>query len=64
MPRNDIDEDGYWCEVPQAVFLAWSDAEQYAYCARRDRHSAAQAEDVVDQQFFTERAVWYEEHCI
>lgn len=48
-----------WKEVPQARFLSWSDAEQNAYCAARDRDSADEAKDEESELFFLERSLSY-----
>ena len=50
-----------WQEVPQARFLSWTDAEQLAYCAARDRDSASHEDDPWWCAFYVERAQKYEE---
>ena len=50
-----------WLEVPQALFLLWSPAMQMAYCAARDRDSAATArERSEDPAWYEARAEGYE----
>lgn len=49
-----------WQEVPQARFLSWPLAQQYAYCAARDSDSQ-HSPDLVEyeRQFFIERSALY-----
>lgn len=46
-------------DIPQALFLSWSDAMQLAYCARRDEDSAVHAENEEWRQFYLARAEGY-----
>jgi len=56
-----IETDDIWFEVPQALFLSWSAARQYAYCAERDlRASLEYATSPEEERWFYERAVSYE----
>jgi hypothetical protein len=48
-----------WQEVPQPVFLSWSDARQLAYCAARDTDAAQY--DLPNAEFFRARAQTYKE---
>ena len=51
--------------VPQAVFLSWPSAMQYAYCAARDRDSATTAHlRGEDPSWYLERAKLYETHTL
>lgn len=54
------ENDSTWQEVPAALFLSWSAARQYEYCARRDE-DAMLGDDVSDwwMSFYAERAVAY-----
>lgn len=58
-PEPDDYEVGDWREVPQQRFLSWSRSMQLKYCAARDLHSAEEAEDVDDIEFFLERRKAY-----
>ena len=49
-----------WTPVPFALFASWSPAMQLAYCARRDRDSAAQAYDPEWAERFLARAAAYD----
>ena len=49
-----------WQEVPQALYLSWSEPMQLAYCARRDEDMAQHAEEE-DRQFYLDRAQMYKE---
>lgn len=48
-----------WNEVPQDLFLSWSNGMQFAYCYRRDINSALRADNDTDAAFFLERAAIY-----
>ena len=49
-----------WHEVPQALYLSWSAARQYAYCAERDlRASIEFATSPEEEKWFYDRAVSY-----
>mgnify|MGYP001615593439 CR=1 FL=1 len=50
-----------WREVPQALFLSWSDAMQAAYCRDRDLGSSKCAENDEWQQFYLQRANGYDD---
>lgn len=56
---SDDDTDDDWNEVPQAVFLSWSNARQWDHCWRRDLHAATHTDDADMQTFFLERATDY-----
>jgi len=56
---NRLPFEREWQEVPQALFLSWSEARQLAYCAARDE--APQASYHPSQQFYQERAAAYRE---
>jgi hypothetical protein len=56
---DDTGDDDEWHEVPQAVFLSWSDARQWDHCWRRDLHAATHADDTYWQRFFLDRAAAY-----
>lgn len=59
-PEPEIDDAlPDWHEVPQALFLSWSDAMQMAYCYRRDADSALRADNNTDAAFYLERAAQY-----
>lgn len=53
--------DDEWQEVPQARFLSWSAAEQFAYCARRDESSALLADSPSEARWYLDRANAYKE---
>jgi hypothetical protein len=55
----ESEDESPWQEVPQARFLSWSDAMQRAYCAARDRDSAANSDSLEWCEFFLERAKGY-----
>lgn len=58
--REGLSGDSEWREVPQALFLSWSAARQYAYCAERDlRASVEFATSPEEEQWFYQRAVSY-----
>jgi hypothetical protein len=46
-----------WREVPQALFLSWSPARQFMYCAARDEDSATYDH----AEFYLQRAQAYKE---
>lgn len=49
-----------WQEVPQALFNSWSVAQQFAYCAERDRNAAADPYcDPEWRSFYSARAQVY-----
>ncbi len=49
-----------WREVPQALFLSWSEPRQMAYCAARDDNSALLAIKLQeDPTFYQDRARAY-----
>lgn len=48
-----------WREVPQALFLSWSEARQLDWCARRDEDAALREEREHHRQFYKERAEAY-----
>lgn len=49
-----------WREVPQPLFLSWSPARQFAYCAERDlRASIEYATSSEEKQWFCDRAAGY-----
>lgn len=48
-----------WQEVPQALFLSWSERRQLAYCAARDEDSAAGAATLEELNWYRERANAY-----
>lgn len=50
-----------WNEVPQPLFLSWSPAMQYSYCAARDEDSARSETSEEFKAFYLERAVSYRE---
>ena len=50
-----------WREVPQALFLSWSVARQFDYCARRDRDAARSCLNQKDAAWYLERALSYME---
>jgi hypothetical protein len=51
-----------WREVPQALFMSWSDAMQLKYCAARDRDSATTARlRGEDPEFYLRRAESYDQ---
>lgn len=64
-PSSDVsldvvtETDDEWIEVSQAYFLSWSTAMQLHYCWRRDMHSALEALDDVEAEFFLRRAASY-----
>jgi len=63
LPDDEVDEvtaalPPIWQEVPQALYLSWSDRMQYAYCARRDDDAAKDAEGAM-KEFYEERARCY-----
>ena len=45
-----------WREVPQALFLSWSDVRQRSYCVARDEDAALSANDPT---FYLQRARMY-----
>ncbi len=49
-----------WREVPQARYLSWSEGQQLAYNAARDRDSAEHANDDEWREFYLRRAESYE----
>ena len=52
-------------DVPQAVFLAWSERMQNDYCAARDLDSARTAEERgEDADWYRERANGYSSHAL
>lgn len=52
-----------WREVPQEIFLSWSDKNQLIYCANRDLDAAKMAEsewgDLEQAAWFRARALAY-----
>jgi len=48
-----------WNEVPQALFLSWSDAMQLAYCRTRDLQSASETDDATEKAWYLTRAELY-----
>jgi hypothetical protein len=63
MPSDTMEagERSPWREVPQALFLSWSPARQYAYCAARDEDSARCAYTDAEAEWFRQRARDYKE---
>jgi hypothetical protein len=47
-----------WREVPQALFLSWSAARQFAYCAARDEDAATREPNA---EWYRQRAQSYRE---
>lgn len=45
-----------WQEVPQALFLSWSEARQLDYCARRDEDAAEHEDSDFWRKFYVNRA--------
>lgn len=61
-PRLAPDDDQPdWEEVPQARFLSWSPAMQFAYCAARDEDAACRATTLPEFEWFMARAKSYRE---
>jgi len=52
-----------WDEVPQTVYLSWSEARKLDYCMRRDLHTASHIELNRDMSRgrYLERAAYYKE---
>ena len=50
-----------WREIPQMLFLSWSAARQFAYCAARDEDSVLSAESDEEILFYGRRAASYKE---
>lgn len=48
-----------WREVPQALFLSWSEARQLSYCAARDEDAATYATTPEEVLWYKERARSY-----
>lgn len=59
-PTLVIPRRSTWREVPQATFLAWTDAQQRAYCAARDRDAARFADTSQERAWFLTRAEAYD----
>lgn len=48
-----------WREVPQALFLSWSEARQLSYCAARDEDAALHATTLEEARWYQARARSY-----
>jgi hypothetical protein len=57
----DAQPQSDWQEVPQTLFLSWSQARQFAYCAARDEDAAEFSETYAEAQWYMERASAYRE---
>lgn len=53
-----------WQEVSQAVFLSWSPAMQWAYCAARDEDAALDVTSDEEMEWFLERALRYRQMAL
>lgn len=49
-----------WREVPQALFMSWSEARQLSYCVARDEDAALYATTLEEARWYQERAKSYE----
>ena len=58
-PEPEIVMRPEWREVPQALFLSWSEARQLSYCAARDEDSALDATSDEEMEWFLQRAMDY-----
>ena len=58
-PVMAVSTGSEWHEVPQALFLSWSDARQRSYCAIRDEDALLSAESDAWIVFYGRRAERY-----